>query len=594
MGKEKPPSYYYIGEKDPASKIKTIIPSAKKKSNSEKDLFNPLFNLDKNFGNNFAEVLATDLAQSVPYISIEIINLDSKKIDNLNVDFFHKQIDFDKIKGAGRYNDRPLISLNKVTITTDQSTGGYLYYTKVQLDLKIHKKDELSDRAILGLLFPGCPIRMEYGWQNNLRTKGGEFLNKSRQTILMNVVSYDISLDETGQADLIVNCMAFNDLFDNVIIGDLTTIKKSNDNVGEKEGDGLALQYDQVTRIIEYLESLSGEGKKNVNDYKMVTDQLSAYRNLQKRSEGKISQNFTKYMESLADKKLKDELFFGRKKTKVEVVTFHDLLFTLCDETFKSLTALIPVSKFEVVYGSFNDQCLEYSGKSIAEFPIDYNKFVRWIGEMSANGQKTIYVKDLIDSLCRNFIQNEEYLRQTSKSAGKTFLEPDIVVSLTNTGDTMYLHIADANANIPPTSNQIKDLKKASLKEAEDKILNGTDIPTLTLGNANSFIKGVNFSRIDDAYMESVLIERSLSNSMATPRSSLTNSALETGQAVDTPLNLPLQGTARVAGHVAWKPFRAFYLSTGIFLIDAIYIIKKVTHVLSNEGFETQIEFMWH
>jgi hypothetical protein len=596
MSKEKTPSYFYIGNKAPTKTKSISIESKQKNENNEKNLFNPLFNFDKTFGNNFDKVTPLDLAQSQPYIALKIVNLDGKTIHNLNVDFFQKQIDFEKIKNEGRHTERPLISLKQVTISTDQSTGGYIYFTKVQLELKVHKKDDLSDRAVLGLLFPGCPLRLEYGWSNNLKTVGGEFLNNSRENILLNVVSYDITLDETGQADLIVDCMAYNDIFDNVIIGDLTSIKSSNENIGEKESNTLHVINEKLNNLVSYLESLKEEGKANTNDYSLIRDQLESYRTLQQKTEGEISKNFTKYLESLSDEDFRSNFSFGKRSKilDIEVVSFHDVIAILCDETFKSMTSLMPVSKFEVIYGSFNDQCLDYSGKCIADFPIDYNKFTRWISQMASNGQKTFYVKSLLNSLCAEFIENPEYIRQSSNSQAGTFLEPDIIINFVNDGEVLYLHIADANSGIPPTSNQIKDLKKASSKEAQDKILNGVNIPIVSIGSANSYVKGVNFSRIDDANMEAVLIERSLNNSSATPRSGIFDSKLQTAQAVGTPLTLPLQGTARVIGHRAWKPFRAFYLSSGIFLIDAIYLIKKVTHVLSSEGFETQVEFIWH
>jgi hypothetical protein len=587
MANQKEPSYFYIGKYAP-EKYQTKTLSNKSKEKNDKNIFNPLFNFDKSFGEKFSQIKPVDVGSSQPFIDLKILDLGGKVKSNLNIDFFQKQINFNEIKGVGRYTDRPLISLKSVEITTDQSSG-YIYFTNVTINLKIHKKDDLADRAILGLLFPGCPLLMEYGWNSK-----DEWLNKSKQKLLLNVVSYDITLDESGQADLTVKCLAFNDILDNTIIGDLNTLEFSNDNVQKEELNGLFANYNALTSFLDYLEGLEKNGSKNVNDYSLLAKSVKSYRNLQQRTEGKISENFQKYLKNLADKNLRNKISFGKKNTKIDVVALHDVIYTLCDETFTSMSALVPVTKFEVVYGAFNDQCLEFSGESIADFPIDYNKLIQWIRQRSSEGQNTIYVKDLLNGLCREFVENEEYLRQSSRSQGLPFQQPDIAINFINTGDVLTLFIIDAKTGIPPTTNQIKGEKKLSLKDAQDKILNGTDIPIISLGNANSFIKNVTFSRIDDAYMETVLIERSLNNSYYTPRSNILNDQLQGAQATETPLTLPLQGTARCIGHVGWMPFRAFYLSSGIFLIDAIYIIKKVTHTLSQEGFETQLEFFWH
>ena len=592
MAHEKSPAYYYIGNSSPTKIKATTKPSPKNKNNNEGDLHNPLFNFEKSFGDNLLKLTTADLAQAQPYINIEIKDLGGKTISNLNVDFFQKQVDFEAIKGPGRFSDRPLISLKDIQITTDQSSG-YFYFVKVNINLKIHKKDDLSDRAVLGLLFPGCPLLLTYGWNTNSKN---EFLSKCQQRLMLNVVSYDLSLDETGQADLSVSCMAFNDVIENTIIGDLNTIEKSNDTASGPELDAMFSNYKGLSSFVEYLDGLSKDGQKNSNDYSLITNSTKSYRNLLQKTEGKIQKNFQQYLDKLSDKSLRTKFSFGKqgKVSDIDVISFYDIVFFLCDETFKSMSCLVPCSSFEIVYGAFNEQCLDYSGKSIADFPIDYHKFMKWIANQASSGLKTIYIKDLLNTLCRDFIENDEYLRQTSNSQADVFQRPNMAVGFINTGGVLTLYVADLNSGVPPTTNQIKDLKKASSKEAQDKILNGTNIPTIALGNANSFIKNVTFSRIDDAYMESVLIERSLNNSMYSPRSGILNWQLQQSQDVKTPLMLPLQGTAKMIGHVAWMPMRAFYLSSGIFLVDAIYIITKVTHTLSSEGFETQIEFMWH
>lgn len=583
MAEEKTPEYFYVGDSAP-TKTKTITPTRKQKSNNASDLVNPIFNFDRSFGENLLKLNAADIGKSQPYISISIMDLGGKELDNLNVSFFHKQIDFKNINSVERFNDRPLISLQSIEITQDQSFGP-IHVNNVDLNIKVHKKDQLSDRTLLGLLFPGCPLMIEYGWNSS-----NEFLNESKQKLLLNVVNYDITLDETGQADLVVHCMGFQDVFSNTIIGDLNTIEFSNEDVKGNEFKGLFQRYAHLTEFLKYIDLLKQSKNQNQNDYSIVLNLAEGYRNLEQKARGKISKNFTTALNKLSEPKLITSENFGKKK-KVPVISFHDLIYTLCNDTFKSLTALIPCKKFEVIYGAFNEKCLDYSGKSIADFPIDWNVFSSWIKDRTSKGQRVIYIKDLLNTLVADYIENDEYIKKANKSGGTDFDPPDITVSFTNIGDVLILMILDTKNGIPITTNELPK-GKSSIGEVE-KSFGKKDIPFISLSHMNSFIKNVSFSRVTDANIETVLIERALNSSYFSPRDPILNSELQKAQA-STPLTLPLQGTATVLGHVAWKPFRAFYLSTGIFMIDAVYVIQKVTHTLSREGFETQIEFRWH
>lgn len=308
MPQERTPNYFYVGNEIP-SKCNTIVPERKAKKNNASDLLNPLFNFDRSFGEDLLKLKPIDLAQSVPYISIKIMDLGGKVLDDLNVSFFQKQIDFSKINGPERFTDRPLLSLSSVEISTDLSFGP-MYMTSVDLNIKIHKKDQLSDRTILGLLFPGCPILLEYGWNSP-----SEFLNNSKQKLLLSVTNYEISLDETGQADLIVHCMGFQDLFNNTIIGDLNTIEFSKGDKEEKELAGLFHNYKHLSKFLEYLEALKNTDSNNSNDYSLVKDSAKSYKNLEQKTLGKISKNFSIYLQALSNRKLRNNITFRKEKT---------------------------------------------------------------------------------------------------------------------------------------------------------------------------------------------------------------------------------------------------------------------------------------
>lgn len=121
------PKYFYYGAKPSLNKTNTAF-NEKKKESTEKDLVNPLFNFDNTFTENFLKVQQTDLAQAVPYVRLEIIDLTGKTITDLNVTFFQKQIDFNGLNSKEKYADRPTLSLENIGLKTDKASRLYLLY----------------------------------------------------------------------------------------------------------------------------------------------------------------------------------------------------------------------------------------------------------------------------------------------------------------------------------------------------------------------------------------------------------------------------------------------------------------------------------
>jgi hypothetical protein len=95
--------------------------------------------------------------------------------------------------------------------------------------------------------------------------------------------------------------------------------------------------------------------------------------------------------------------------------------------------------------------------------------------------------------------------------------------------------------------------------------------------------------------MKALMIERMFNGSYLTMREGNNIVSAQTNNPVPAVVPvLPLQGSMSVIGHPGWMPFRAFFLSTGVFAIDAVYTIQKVKHTLSREGYQTEIDFFWH
>jgi len=583
-----PPKYCFVGKEPTKDHVVKTNFTIRVKNNTASDLINPLFNFNKKFTEDFSKITQAELAQAIPYIKIDIVNLTGEVVTNLNASFFQKQIDFNNAGKEARYGDRPTMSLQSIDISTDEASG-YLYYTHVTLRLKIHKKDSLSDKAILALLFPGCPLRLEYGWNSS-----NELLNQ-KQVLSINVKNYNLSIDSTGQVDLTVECLAFNDMFSNIYIGDLGAKSKSNTK--------LSKNFQQITQFLEGLEKAKASIDKNSNDYTYVTSQITDLRKAEKEIRGSIEKKFADGIHKLHSMK-PFEVKFGKNKKPIKCLTFHDIVHTLCNDTLTALTENLP---FEIVYGSFNDHCLEFKSKSIADFPVDQTKLLDSLAEFGGNGEPVLTLKVFLELLMREYCQNEDYIvaisnvkpqEEEKDKAGKVikaeedFNIPTMVMNFTNTGKKLLLSIFDAKSNLPVTTNKIKNIAKSSQSKIED-IFKDFNLATLSLGNANTFIKDINLSQESDAYMKAVFIVR------AHQASSLTvgDPTLPSDVGVNEPTNamtLPLRGSATVIGHPAWLPMRAFYLSTGLFMVDAVYIIHKVSHTLSRDGFETKIDFRWN
>ena len=581
-------NYFYIAkdstDKAPDTKVNEIKPLL-----NDRKLFNPIFNFESSFVSDLQSVSAIDLASSEPFISLKTMKLDGGVLQDMNVSFFHKPLDMSKINSGERYSDRTQMSLKEIEISTDLASG-YLYYTNVKIRIKIHKPDVLVNSSLMSFLFPSAPMLLEYGW-NSPNT----FLNQ-KEKLLFSVKTYDISYDETGQIDLSVEGMAFNDKFSNVYIGDLGD-EVSNSTTSGNQFDGIFTTYKQIKTYESYINEVQQRHDSNTNDPEIKKQYIIDFNNIEKQVRGKISKNFSERSEHLSDRRLIKKIAFSSKRGrhKIDCIPFHDLFSTLCHDTLQALGKIMPdVSKLRVIYGNFNEKTPKIQGvtsKSIAEFPINLNDFRAKIENYRDKGKIVITISDLLNTIISNFIENKEYWN-AAHPIGDEFNMPDIAINFSNNGDTIDLSIIDTKFGIPPTISRVPK-GKTSYDAFKSAVLNGLTVPVVTLGHANSFIKNISLSQISDAYMKAALIERMSRDRIIGPRSTIAP-----GQALDevpvTPLTLPLKGAGNLLGHPGWKTFRVFFLEAGIFMIDGLYKITKVVHRLSAEGFNTNIEFMWH
>jgi hypothetical protein len=178
----------------------------------------------------------------------------------------------------------------------------------------------------------------------------------------------------------------------------------------------------------------------------------------------------------------------------------------------------------------------------------------------------------------------------------KDFVFPDLAINISNRNEggkiVKEISFIDISFGIPNTTSVLKKVASPRPIDVENAVREA-NIPILRVGHANSFIKNISLSHITDENMRAALIERMHRDRLNNIRSRVPDSQGLQGEPTN-PLILPLRGKMTVLGHINWKPFRSFYLDAGIYIVDGVYKILGVTHKLSAEGFESEVDIMFH
>jgi len=581
--------YFYVSDPpEVATGINNVInpptETKKKESEHDPDTFNPIFNFDQSFVDQMQEISSEEIGQAIPYVSLKIVNLAGEVIRDLNMEFFHKTIDLENITGPGRHTSRPTMSLKEIEISTDLASG-YLYYTNISMKVRMHSPDFLSDSIASAFLIPGMPLLLEYGWNGNDK---GSFLTR-KEKLLFQVVNYEIGIDGMGQVDVTVNGMALNEALNNAYIGDYNN-EEVKEGDKEKEGGTLHQKLASVEANLDHLQDSLDATRKGSRDYKALEKRLDTFSSVERKTRGRISKNFENAIKTL--KNVERSASFGTKK-EVPIYTFGELIRLMCGDTFRALTDIFPgINEFRVVFGNFNKNAGPVGGKSIADFPINIRKFRAKLKNKIQKGEYVLTVSSFLSLLVDEFMEDDVYIRTIiSTTKTKIFNSPTIAVNFTNNGEVAELAFIDAKSDVPATTSEIYPKKKANQDTIEQEAFS-RGIPVIRMGHANSFIKDASLSQVTDQYMKAALITRMAESRIETSRTDIV--ASQDSVSVVTPLTLPLQGSMNVLGHVGWKPFKSFFLSTGIYVVDAIYKITAVTHNLSHEGFKTNIDIFYH
>lgn len=545
-----------------------------------------LFRFKADLFDKFHSVSALQRGSAVPYISLHSVNSKGEVIQDLNVDFFFKTIDYANMSQGNRYGERPVMSIKSVELKTSQPPGsGYLYFTEVALDLKIHSPTALNDAQVMSLILPGMSHRLVYGW-NSVGPNGNEFLNE-KQELTFQVTTYDLNYDETGQVELLVRGMALNDEFNNTLVGD-TGQTLRNDLVSDRGADGIARKKERNRVFEDHIENLKDTAGGPISA-ELIQEIALDYNSREKEARGKITAEIKTRRKTLEDT-ASDGNF-----------TFHDVVRIMLGPTLEALSSDVwpDVDEFRIVYGDVNEKA-QGGGipNSLAEFPINVERFKSQVNDATRRGVFAFTVKQFLNMLVNNFLENDQ-LWDENRNQGSDpenpppFNKPEIVVFFNNRvgdkgGRIMELLIHDVNFGLPVTTEAVTS-GKVSEGERERLILGESGLLPLRLGHAQSFVKKVSLTQVRDNAMKTAMIVSMFQDRQDGPRSSKLPSQANKSIATN-PLRLPVQGTIDVLGHVRWKPFKAFYLDAGTPLVTGVYKIMAVKSKLSADGFNTVLD----
>jgi hypothetical protein len=565
---------------------------------------NPLFTFPKNFDTKLQDITPLELAQSMPYISLELIDLDGKVIKDLSIEYFQSQIDMTKLGSLDqRYPDRPNMSLKGVEIKLDTSNSGFINTFKVRIDIKIHKPSLMTNVDLVSFLFPNAPLRLKYGWSN---AKTDSLLNQ-KECLNISTVDYSISYNEAGEVDLTVNCSAFRDSVGSVYIGDVmtnvATSKMYDLFASTYQIDGIERRYKQLEAYLEYVKTeqqkLKDNNKQGSNEYKLLEQYRTSLTNAEQRTRGQIKNNYELLCLDLSHKTTDKEKYM--KGNFKKIVRVRDVVEILCTATLDNIfTNTIPnFKKLSFIFGDFNDDTKVSFFKNIGDFPIIWDRFIKELGvTKTITATQSLTINDLLTKL-RKYITTPANWEPFLKGQEEVNF-PEIEIYMTNRIEgagsneksIFEIYLMDSKKDIPITTKEMPTGKAASgiLKQ---QIMDKYGIPTIKLGHANSFIKNISFTTNLAPGMKEVLICQTEENRALDMRNFVLPGLA--GQFTpQTPLTLPIKGEMTVIGTPEWKPFKAIFIDSGIYFIDGIYKIIDVTHTITPEGFFTKFSFLWN
>jgi len=470
-------------------------------------------------------IMPAEKAQAVPYVSIWEINpetgapkhprgsdysIPNRPLTMMCVEQpkFGSTVQKDKKDGEVRFRERPPVSLERVSVKTNNPRGIILYRT-VEIVFVVHQPDIIfedhvnedgSHKSTPGdswssIVTPGETFAMEYGWSASAGVKNGilnglGFNNSAginipgRERIRFVVTNYTFSILPDNQTRFVISAFELGEF-------NLRQAFLVPDKSGEP--------HQRVSK--NEVEPYKNDSKALKILLKKVKDEVA--------EPGKITKN----------KKSEKMVYFGR----LFDVIFADVIKDAYTQV--GFNMAVPNG---IVIGNFNDRAGtpagkygsdDVSGLPISDFAFPLSDIERIFSEMIKAGTRlTLY--NFIEPFLRLFERPEMWDRKNETRPEKKTIPQITMRSITTTNPNnpgnkqdVTMYIFDVNREYTKFSDD--DYKKGNenLKRSEiKKAVNDKGVPFVSFVRANSYIKDANFEVIQDDQMKGIFIRRYFGN----------------------------------------------------------------------------------
>jgi len=490
-----------------------------------------------------------------------------------------------------RFRERPPVSLERISIKTENPRGTILYRT-INLSFTAHRPDIIFERHIKSgptmehegdsdswssLITPGQAFAMEYGWSASSGVKNGILNGDGFQ---LNTGKKIVNVPGKSQIRFIITNYKFN-------IGPDAQIKF---NIEGYELGEFSLRQAFLT------EKVSDDDKKRLNLVKKEEIEFYNDRDAMKKLLHDVKETVGKNKDLKVDKKSGSKLInFG---------ILLDSIFIPCiEKAYKDIGY-----KFRDLFvGNFNDRCpsqpqrfslTNVAGKPLSEYSLPMSDVEKIFSDLIKTGTRlTLYnfLRPFMDLMSRD---DSWDLKNSDSLAQIPIIMMRNVVTTKNGKHNVVVHIFDQKAEYIKFSSKNYETKmnletpRAAIKKAV--VDNG--VPYVSMIRANSYIKDASFEVIQDDQMKGIFMRRYLGDE-ATNRQQKTSSPdaanKEDNVVPVQQLFAPtIKGSITMLGNFAADVFGLLWLEFGVRYWDGPFFVMSREDTIERGSFLTTIQVM--
>ena len=552
-------------------------------------------------------ITAADRGRAVPYFSIWEINKDTGKPKNtVDGETPISPLSFQlreppRFGGMAtstdeRFRERPPVSLETITIHTNNPRGTILYRT-IDLSFMVHRPDVIfadeikNEDSWSSLMVPGRTFALRYGWSSSgvvngiLNGTGADEHGKrqlpGRSTINFTVTNYSFQIHPDNQIQIGVQAIESGEFNLRRAVPCLTSV----------------FGKDIVTRTDKKRSSKKNVAKRDRSSVDVYDGRNDGLRDvLQKRLKAKADSS---------------EETGNAKRGQEKMISFKGILDAIISDTIVEALSDVgyDASKIDLNLGYFNKRAGSTTKKHgsramggdihhVGEFLFPLSDVNRMIADVMAKGeQMTLY------NFIERFLEviNSAASWTSEKSAtddrgDKVQLKPVVVMRLLPMKDGMSVIIFDREREITrliPEANAKKDFMGGSSENIKQYCLS-CGVPFISLMKGNSYISTVSFEVTQDPLIKTIFMKR-----YASPdRSQITGNTSEDvkkNSAIDPRKFLyssAITGELSVVGNFALDVFGLVWLDFGTRAKSGLDVWSGPFYVLERDDVLSSADFV--